>query len=391
MPGFPTNGNGVRTLLVVGTRPEAIKMAPVIQACAEPRSGVDPVICFTGQHREMLAQVADYFGIEADYNLDLMRANQTLTSLTASCLTALDETVEKSQPECVVAQGDTTTVLCASMVAFYRRLPFIHVEAGLRTHNLYSPWPEEFNRRVGGLTAGVHCAPTERSANNLRKEGVAESSIHVTGNTVIDALLWTVERERQRDQQWVQKYSMVDGRRMVLITGHRRENFGPKFESVCTALRNMALEFPETVFLYPMHLNPNVREPVLRILGGLDNVHLCEPAAYPEFVWLMDRATLIITDSGGVQEEAPSLGKPVLVTRDTTERPEAVDSGVVELVGTSTEQIVNRATMLLTDADEYARRQSPQNPYGDGKASGRIADLLANRAWEERETQRVAA
>jgi UDP-N-acetylglucosamine 2-epimerase (non-hydrolysing) len=371
----------VRPLLVFGTRPEAIKMAPVVRACQQ-HAGVDPIVCLTGQHREMLDQVNDYFGITADDDLQVMSKNQTLATLTSKCITGIDSLVERHQPDCVVAQGDTTTVMAASMVAFYRRMPFVHVEAGLRTGNMQAPWPEEFNRRVVGLTAGLHCAPTEVSAHNLLKEGVPVQYVHVTGNTVIDALLHTVEKERANNEQWDAKYADLQGRKMVLITGHRRENFGGGFEDLCHAIRALAEKFADTVFLYPVHLNPNVREPVHKILGSVENVMLAEPAPYPEFVWLMDRAHVILTDSGGVQEEAPSLRKPILVMRETTERPEALEAGAVELVGTDRDRIVERVSLLLTNETEYAARQIDENPYGDGKASQRIADLLSQRAWQ---------
>lgn len=368
-------GNHIRAFLVMGTRPEAIKMAPVIRACQQ-NSQIDPIICFTGQHREMLAQVADYFQIQPNIDLDLMQSNQTLTRLTSRCLDGLDGAIDRFQPDCIVAQGDTTTVLAASMVAFYHKLPFVHVEAGLRTGNMYSPWPEEFNRRLASITASIHCAPTQRSADNLLAEGVASEGVHVTGNTVIDSLLWTVEQERNRDNIWREKYAMINNRELVLITGHRRENFGEKFESVCRAIAQLASEFPETCFLYPVHLNPNVREPVYRILGKKPNVFLTEPAQYPEFIWLMDQAKLILTDSGGVQEEAPSLKKPVLVMRDTTERPEAVDAGAVRLVGTDEKHIVENSRELLSNPESYAKCQIDKNPYGDGKASEKIVELI---------------
>ncbi len=370
-----------RPLLVLGTRPEAIKMAPVILECRR-RGDVDPIVCFTGQHREMVAQVAEYFGIQPHVDLDLMRPNQSLASLSARCLERLDQTVRDTNPDCVIAQGDTTTVMAASMIAFYQRLPFVHIEAGLRTGDMQSPWPEEFNRRVAGLVADLHCAPTERAASNLLSEGVPRHQVHVTGNTVIDALLWTIERERAGGDQWAVKYANLKQPRMVLITGHRRENFGEGFSQICEAVRQLAKTFAEVDFVYPVHLNPNVQKPVHDALGGLDNVHLVPPASYPEFVWLMDRSHLILTDSGGVQEEAPSLRKPVLVMRDTTERPEAVDAGAVELVGASCGKIVRAVSRLLRDHAEYARRQIEVNPYGDGCASQRILDLVLNRAWD---------
>jgi UDP-N-acetylglucosamine 2-epimerase (non-hydrolysing) len=365
-----------RPLLIIGTRPEAIKMAPVVAQCRRRPGQIEPLVCTTGQHREMLAQVTDYFQIPLDIHLDVMRPNQTLSGLTARCLEQLDEVLVRHQPDCVVAQGDTTTVMAASLAAFYRRLPFVHVEAGLRTGNLYSPWPEELNRCVAGLTAALHCAPTTGAARNLLSAGAPPRSIHVTGNTVIDALLWTVNRERQRGRDWSAKYAFLGQRPVVLITGHRRENFGGGFENICRAISQLARRFAEVEFVYPVHLNPNVQEPVRRLLSQRANVHLLAPAPYPEFVWLMDRSTLILTDSGGVQEEAPSLGKPVLVMRDTTERPEAVEAGAVELVGTSPEAIVRGVTTLLTDAQEYRRRQIERNPYGDGSASRRIVELM---------------
>ncbi len=382
--------SGTRPLLILGTRPEAIKMAPVIRDCRS-RAGIQPIVCFTGQHREMLAQVADYFNLQPDVDLELMRPNQTLAGLTARCLEGIDETISKYQPDCVVAQGDTTTVFAASVAAFYRRLPFVHVEAGLRTGDLLSPWPEEFNRRAAGLTTALHCAPTQQAADNLLREGVPPHSVHVTGNTVIDALLWTVERERRNDHVWREIHASLGHRRVVLITGHRRENFGAGFESMCRAISTLAARFSETEFVYPVHLNPNVREPVFRLLGNRRNVHLVEPAPYPEFVWLMDRAALILTDSGGVQEEAPSLHKPVIVMRDTTERQEAVDAGAVRLVGTSSAAIIAHATELLTDRAAYARCQISQNPYGDGHAAARIVDLIEQQAWQQPLPLRAAA
>ncbi len=365
-------------------------MAPVIQECHR-RPGVEPIVCFTGQHREMVAQVAAYFGIEPDLDLDLMVPNQTLGSLTSRCLDLLDQTVRKYSPDCIIAQGDTTTVMVASMAAFYHRVPFVHVEAGLRTGDLYSPWPEEFNRRVAGLVANLHCAPTNRAAENLLNEGVAAEQVYVTGNTVIDALLWTIDRERTSGEQWIEKYSTLTRPKMVLITGHRRENFGAGFSQICDAVGLLAKKFSETDFVYPVHLNPNVQEPVREALGDIENVHLVPPASYPEFVWLMDRAYLVLTDSGGVQEEAPSLRKPVLVMRDTTERPEAVDAGGVELVGASCVNIVRAASHLLQDPVEYSRRQIDSNPYGDGNSARRIMELVESRGWESQTSVRIAA
>lgn len=380
----------LRACLVMGTRPEAIKLAPLLKIC-ERRRDLEIFVCSTGQHKEMLAQVTGYFGLKVDCDLGLMQPNQTLAGLTARCLEGLDRVLVEQAPDCVIAQGDTTTVMAASLAAFYRKLPFVHVEAGLRTGNLLSPWPEELNRRIAGLTTAVHCAPTRRAAQNLLDEGTPPHHVHVTGNTVVDALLWAVERERQHGAIWCDRHSYLGDRRMVLITGHRRENFGHGFEEICQAIRNLAQEFANVEFVYPVHLNPNVQQPVHAILGGLDNVHLVPPASYPEFVWLMDRATLILTDSGGVQEEAPSLRKPILVMRDTTERPEAVEAGAVELVGASRAAIERGVTTLLTDPVEYAKRQLDRNPYGDGKAAERIVDLVVARAWSEPLTIRRAA
>ncbi len=373
--------NRLRTLLVFGTRPEAIKMAPVVQACRERDAEIDPIVCVTGQHREMLAQVTDYFGIRHDLDLDVMQANQTLASLTARCIERIDGVLEQVQPNCVVAQGDTTTVMCASLASFYRRIPFVHVEAGLRTGDLFSPFPEEMNRRVASLATKLHCAPTERSRQNLLREGIADADIHVTGNTVIDALLWAASRERDNNTRWTETHSWLGDRRMVLITGHRRENFGSGIQNICQAIAELARRFPDIAFVYPVHLNPNVQEPVHRILSGCGNVYLLPPAPYPEFVWLMDRSTLILTDSGGVQEEAPSLRKPILVMRDTTERPEALDAGAVELVGTDESRIVSAVSGLLTDPIEYSKRQIDHNPYGDGHAATRIVDLVLKQGW----------
>lgn len=377
-----------RILFVMGTRPEAIKLAPIVRACQAADSEVEPIVCFTGQHREMLAQVADYFEIEADVDLEVMRPNQSLAALTCRCLEGLDATIARYKPDFVVAQGDTTTVMTVAIAAFYQKTPLVHVEAGLRTGDLHSPWPEEFNRRVPGITAVLHCAPTHRAATHLLREGVDPTTVKVTGNTVIDALLWTVQRERQNDAQWREKHAILGDDRVVLITGHRRENFGEKFESLCQAVAELASRFEDHQFVYPVHLNPNVREPVFRILSGQANVHLIEPASYPEFVWLMDRSHLILTDSGGVQEEAPSLRKPVLVMRDTTERPEAVETGAVQMVGTERKAIVDAAEKLLAEDAAYASRQIDTNPYGDGTATkqilGHIVSLYRHRCNSQR-------
>jgi UDP-N-acetylglucosamine 2-epimerase (non-hydrolysing) len=371
--------NRLRVLLTFGTRPEAIKMAPIVRQCLRRESKIETLVCVTGQHRQMLDQVIQYFGLPIDRDLELMVPDQTLANLSARCLTGLDRLLAEFQPDCLAAQGDTTTVMAASLAAFYRRVPFVHIEAGLRTGNFDAPWPEELNRRVAGLTAALHCAPTPLAADNLLREGVPPDTVHVTGNTVIDALLWTVGRERRRKSHWHGKFNFLGERRTVLITGHRRENFGDGMERICRAVAILAERFPDVEFVYPVHLNPHVRRPVYRLLSHRPNVHLCPPAPYPEFVWLMDRSTLILTDSGGVQEEAPSLGKPVLIMRETTERPEAVQGGAAELVGADIEKIVDRTSLLLTDAAAYAARQIGVNPYGDGRAAPEIVDLMLRR------------
>ncbi len=366
----------LRPLLIFGTRPEAIKMAPLVRECLRRSDAIQPKVCVTGQHRELLAQVTDYFGIRPDEDLDLMTSDQSLAELTARCVERLDGVVARDRPDQIVVQGDTTTTMAAALVAFYRRIPLVHVEAGLRTGNLAAPWPEELNRRITSIVTTLHCAPTRRAAAALRAEGHPLHSIHVTGNTVIDALLETVKRERANDHLWESRYAPLLQRRMVLITSHRRENFGQPLENVCCAVAELAERFSDCAFVYPVHLNPHVQEPVQRLLGSRRNIHLLPPLPYPDFVWLMDRSTLILTDSGGVQEEAPSLGKPVVVTRQTTERPEAVEAGAVRLVGTSTTAIVEAVTRLLTDTAAYAACQIERNPYGDGHAAPRIVDLM---------------
>jgi len=371
----------ISPLIVFGTRPEAIKLAPLVRECARRSDELQATICVTGQHREMLKPVMEYFGVRADLDLEVMAAGQTLAALTARCLEGIDGAIDRYRPDCVVAQGDTTTVLAAALAAFYRRAPFVHVEAGLRTGNLQAPWPEELNRRVASLAGTLHCAPTQRAAQELMAEGISPKQIHVTGNTVIDALAWTVERERRAPAQWLEKYAFLGDNKLVLITGHRRENFGQGLTRLCEAISQLSAEFGDVHFLYPLHLNPQVLEPVRRVLSGLSNVHLTEPAPYPEFVWLMDRSTLILTDSGGIQEEAPSLGKPVLVLRQSTERPEALESEAVELVGTDPERIVERVSSLLGDSAECQRRRVKANPFGDGHAAVRIAQLIVDRAW----------
>ncbi|MBN2578509.1 MAG: UDP-N-acetylglucosamine 2-epimerase (non-hydrolyzing) [Pirellulales bacterium] len=373
----------LRVLLTFGTRPEAIKMAPIVHECQKRSARIELFVCVTGQHRQMLDSVVQYFGLPVDRDLELMVPDQTLAELSAHCLTGLDAAIVDYRPDCVVAQGDTTTVMAASLAAFYRRVPLVHVEAGLRTGDVYAPWPEEVNRRVASMTAALHCAPTPWAAENLLREGASPETVHVTGNTVVDALLWTVARERRRGASWRRRFHYLGSRRMVLVTSHRRENFGDGLEQICRAVARLAERFPEVEFVYPVHLNPHVREPVHRLLSGRSNVHLCPPASYPEFVWLMDRSTLILTDSGGVQEEAPSLRKPVLVMRETTERPEAVEGGGVELVGADVRKIVGRTSLLLTDAAAYAAHQIDANPYGDGSAAQWIVELMLRQGWRQ--------
>jgi len=351
-------------------------MAPVVLEAQKRSSTVETIVCVTGQHREMLDQVNQYFQIVPDIDLHLMQPDQTLASLTSRCLTEVDRIITEMNPSFVLAQGDTTTVLATSLAAFYRKIPFVHVEAGLRSGNMFSPYPEEMNRRVTSIVAARHCAPTHGAADALIAESVPSDTIRITGNTVIDALMYSVERERKNAVQWEVKYPFLNNHPMVLITAHRRESFGRGFESLCSAFRQLALTFTDHKFIYPVHLNPNVREPVFRLLGDLPNFHLTEPAAYPEFVWLMDRSTIILSDSGGVQEEAPSLGKPVLVLRDTTERPEAVEIGATKLVGTDEALIAETASKLLTDQTYYNSFRGKTNPYGDGTAAKQIVDWL---------------
>ena len=372
----------LRPLLVFGTRPEAIKLAPILWECARRPQDFAPVVCLTGQHREILQQAVDYFQITCDVQLELMVPNQSLSGLTSRCVEGLDGVVQTYQPDCIVAQGDTATVLAAALVAFFRRVPLVHVEAGMRSGDLNAPWPEEFNRRVASLSAKLHCAPTTLAASRLANEGIPLSSIEVTGNTVIDALFWTLQRVA--DEAWSGKYACLGDRPLVLVTGHRRESFGSGMERICDAIRQLASQFPGHEFLYPVHPNPEVRRPVRERLSGLCNVHLHDPAPYPEFVWLMQRATLIVTDSGGVQEEAPSLRKPVIVIRETTERWEAVQAGGARLVGTDPQKIIEAVSSLLTDPVAYRSMQVESNPFGDGHAAERIVKLLIERRWTNR-------
>lgn len=368
----------LRVLSVLGTRPEAIKLAPVITRLAET-PGVVSLVCATAQHRQMLDQVLSLFEIEPDYDLDLMRPGQDLYELTARVLTAMKPVLEKAKPDILIAQGDTTTCLAASLAAFYAGVPIGHVEAGLRTGDLAAPFPEEANRVLVSRLARLHFAPTAKARDNLLAESTSAERIFVTGNTVIDALLSVRGKAAEAGAGALDpalRRDWLAGRHRVLITGHRRESFGGGFESLCAAIRDLAERHGDWRFIYPVHLNPNVREPVGRILGGLSNVALIEPLEYLPFVWLMDSTDLILTDSGGIQEEGPSLGKPVLVMRTVTERPEAVEAGTVMLVGTERAKIIEGTESVLLDRDLYQRMSRAHNPYGDGRAAERIADIL---------------
>ena len=371
----------LKVLSIIGTRPEAVKMAPVVQKLAQT-DGISAAVCVTAQHRQMLDQVLDVFGIVPDTDLDLMQPNQTLGTLTSRAVAAIDRHLAETRPDIVLVQGDTTTVLCGALAAYYHRVPVGHVEAGLRTGNMNSPWPEEMNRVLTTRLARWHFAPTEANRRNLLNEGVPAADIHVTGNTVIDALMMALQKIRQAPPEIPglpdNCLDVLGDNRMVLITGHRRESYGAGFENMCLAIVDLARLFPDVVFVYPVHLNPNVREPVQRILGtsAAPNIFLIEPQGYLPFVALMNRSSVILTDSGGVQEEAPSLGKPVLVMRETSERMEAVQAGTVRLVGTDRQRIVEETTRLLTDQAEYASRALKVNPYGDGHATERILNAL---------------
>lgn len=377
-----------KILLVFGTRPEAIKMAPLVNEFKRHPAQFETLVCVTGQHREMLHQVLDLFQIVPDYDLDIMMPNQDLYDVTSKVLIGMRDVLKETKPDVVLVHGDTTTSMAAALAAFYLQIPVAHVEAGLRTGNIYSPWPEEMNRLMTGRIATYHFAPTLLSKQNLLKENVDEKRIVVTGNTVIDALHWVVNRihTEQGLVDMLRKKIMSfgydtnrlnEGKRLVLITGHRRENFGDGFLNICHAIKVLSLRYPEVDFVYPVHLNPNVRKPVMEILAdGADNIFLIDPLEYLPFVYLMEQSYLLLTDSGGVQEEAPGLGKPVLVMRNTTERPEAVEAGTVLLVGADQERIKKGVSRLLDDASIYQSMSEAVNPYGDGKACNRIVDFL---------------
>lgn len=384
----------MKILFVFGTRPEAIKMAPVIKECQRRSESFNVCVCVTAQHREMLDQVLNLFGITTDYDLDIMTQSQTLPDLTARVLLDVTRVIKKEDPNLVIVQGDTTTTYMAAVAAYYLRTPIAHIEAGLRTRNKYSPFPEEINRRLTSVLADLHFAPTQEAKDNLIREDVNGSSIYVTGNTVIDALMTVVRGQRSRVRQkelneyFRQKWKLllsndtdtdvVDNLKLILVTGHRRESFGDGFRQICEALSILAKNRRRVQIVYPVHLNPNVQEPVYNILGGINNVHLIAPLDYESFVFLMNKCSLILTDSGGIQEEAPTLGKPILVMRDTSERHEGIEAGTAKLVGTDVESIVGMTKELLDNKDEYQRMSKASNPYGDGKASKRIVQTLAD-------------
>lgn len=387
-------------MLVFGTRPEAIKMAPLVKAFSQIQDNIETIVCVTGQHREMLDQVLHLFEIVPDFDLNIMKKGQDLYDVTTRVLLGMRDVLQKVQPDVVLVHGDTTTSTVAALAAFYQQIPVGHVEAGLRTHNIYSPWPEEMNRQITGRIASYHFAPTPLSRLNLIEENVDDSNIYVTGNTVIDAIYWVVEKIKNDDGLKTELKCIIANagydvsriekgeRRLVLITGHRRENFGDGFINMCTAIRDLAQKYPDVDFIYPMHLNPNVRRPIQEVFSGFDslpagegwgnaaNMFFIEPQEYLSFVYLMEKATLVLTDSGGIQEEAPGLGKPVLVMRDTTERPEAVEAGTVKLVGTDYDKIMTEVSRLLDDKNYYKQMSQAINPYGDGNACKRIIDIL---------------
>ena len=377
-----------KVLLVFGTRPEAIKMCPLVKEFQKYPEDFETVVCVTGQHREMLDQVLRIFDVTPDHDLNIMKQGQDLYDISSRVLTGMREVLDKVRPDVVLVHGDTTTSTAAALAAFYRQIPVGHVEAGLRTHNIYSPWPEEMNRQITGRIATYDFSPTPLSRQNLLDEGVSQDKIIVTGNTVIDALHMVVARikddlviQRQLSKQLqTAGYDVSRSKRLVLITGHRRENFGEGFLNICRAIRDLAKKYPEVDFVYPMHLNPNVRKPIHEIFGerleDLGNLFFIEPLEYLDFVFLMEKSTLVLTDSGGIQEEAPGLGKPVLVMRDTTERPEALDAGTVKLVGTDYDKILSEVSCLLDDKVSYDAMSHAVNPYGDGHACSRIVEKL---------------
>ena len=380
-----------KIMLVFGTRPEAIKMAPLVKEFEKHSDEFDTIVCVTGQHREMLDQVLKIFDIKPNYDLNIMKQGQDLYDVTCRVLTGMRDVLKEVQPDVVLVHGDTTTSTASALAAFYQQIPVGHVEAGLRTRNIYSPWPEEMNRQITGRIATYNFSPTQLSRQNLLEERVDDDKITVTGNTVIDALYWVVEKIKNDKDLSIELQDILlkagyntnrlnTGRRLVLITGHRRENFGDGFIHICNAIKTLTQNNPDVDFVYPMHLNPNVRKPIHEVFGedlsDLGNMFFIEPLEYLSFVYLMEKSSIVLTDSGGIQEEAPGLGKPVLVMRNTTERPEALDAGTVKLVGTDYDMIVNSVSTLLNNKEEYNKMSKAVNPYGDGKACGRIVDFI---------------
>ena len=380
-----------KIMLVFGTRPEAIKMAPLVKEFEKHPDEFDTIVCVTGQHREMLDQVLKIFDIKPNYDLNIMKQGQDLYDVTGRVLTGMRDVLKEVQPDVVLVHGDTTTSTASALAAFYQQIPVGHVEAGLRTRNIYSPWPEEMNRQITGRIATYNFSPTQLSRQNLLEERVDDEKITVTGNTVIDALYWVVEKIKNDKDLSIELQDILlkagyntnrlnTGRRLVLITGHRRENFGDGFIHICNAIKTLTQNYPDVDFVYPMHLNPNVRKPIHEVFGedlsDLGNMFFIEPLEYLSFVYLMEKSSIVLTDSGGIQEEAPGLGKPVLVMRNTTERPEALDAGTVKLVGTDYDMIVNSVSTLLDNKEEYNKMSKAVNPYGDGKACGRIVDFI---------------
>jgi len=380
-----------KIMLVFGTRPEAIKMAPLVKEFEKHPDEFDTIVCVTGQHREMLDQVLKIFDIKPNYDLNIMKQGQDLYDVTCRVLTGMRDVLKEVQPDVVLVHGDTTTSTASALAAFYQQIPVGHVEAGLRTRNIYSPWPEEMNRQITGRIATYNFSPTQLSRQNLLEERVDDEKITVTGNTVIDALYWVVEKIKNDKDLSMELQDILlkagyntnrlnTGRRLVLITGHRRENFGDGFIHICNAIKTLTQNYPDVDFVYPMHLNPNVRKPIHEVFGedlsDLGNMFFIEPLEYLSFVYLMEKSSIVLTDSGGIQEEAPGLGKPVLVMRNTTERPEALDAGTVKLVGTDYDMILNSVSTLLNNKEEYNKMSKAVNPYGDGKACGRIVDFI---------------
>ena len=380
-----------KIMLVFGTRPEAIKMAPLVKEFQKHPNIFDTIVCVTGQHREMLDQVLHLFEINPDFDLNIMKQGQDLYDVTARVLVGMRDVLKEAQPDIVLVHGDTTTSTAAALAAFYQQIPVGHIEAGLRTHNIYSPWPEEMNRQITGRIATYHFSPTKLSRQNLIDENISDSAITVTGNTVIDALYWVIDKIKTdkslesdlKNLLFTSGYDvdrLHDGKKLVLITGHRRENFGDGFINMCTAIKDLTQKYPDIDFVYPMHLNPNVRKPIHEVFGedlsNLGNMFFIEPLEYLSFVYLMEKSTIVLTDSGGIQEEAPGLGKPVLVMRNTTERPEALEAGTVKLVGTDYTKIMNEVSSLLDNQDYYDSMSKAVNPYGDGLACGRIIETL---------------